>query len=77
MSCSSAPLAAGKSAKNAMSKASYQFDSGVLRRSLLDGDYKELSMTSRHAIKAAASPLLHSAHLIGCSLDKQLRKASS
>ena len=54
MSCSSAPLAAGKSAKNAMSKASFQFDSGVLRRSLLDGDYKELSMTSRHAIKAAA-----------------------
>jgi len=52
-------------------------ESAVLRRSLLDGDYKELSMTSRHAIKAAASPLLHSAHLIGCSLDKQLRKASS
>ncbi len=63
--------------QNAMGKASFQFNSGVLRRSLLDGDYKELSMTSRHAITAAASPLLHSAHLIGCSLDKQLRKASS
>lgn len=64
--------------QNAMGKASFQFDSGVLRRSLLDGDYKELSMTSRHAITtAAASPLLHSAQLIGCSSDKQLRKASS
>jgi len=57
--------------------ASFQFDSGVRRRSLLDGDYKELSMTSRHAITAATSPLLHSAHLIGCSSDKPLRKASS
>ncbi|WP_278400801.1 MULTISPECIES: hypothetical protein [Pseudomonadaceae] len=55
--------------QNAMGKASFQFDSGVLRRSLLDGDYKELSVTSRHAITAAASPLLHSAHLIGCSSD--------
>jgi len=55
--------------QNAMGKASFQFDSGVLRRSLLDGDYKELSVTRRHDITAAASPLLHSAHLIGCSSD--------
>ena len=46
--------------QNAMGKASFQFDTGVLRRSLLDGDYTELTMTSQHAIAAAALPLLHS-----------------
>lgn len=46
--------------KNAMGKASFQFDPGVLRRALLDGDYTELTMTSQHAIAAAVLPLLHS-----------------
>ena len=45
--------------KNAMGKASFQFDPAVLRRALLDADYQELAMTGQHGIAAAALPPIH------------------
>lgn len=45
--------------KNALGKADFKFDPGVLRRALLDAGYMELAMNGQHGIAAASLPPVH------------------
>jgi PIN domain nuclease of toxin-antitoxin system len=45
--------------KYALGRESFRTDPRVLRRSLLDNDYRELAITGEHAAAVATLPLLH------------------
>ncbi|HXZ09105.1 MAG TPA: type II toxin-antitoxin system VapC family toxin [Paraburkholderia sp.] len=45
--------------KSALGREDFQVDARVLRRSLLDAGYEELSIESQHAFEVATLPLLH------------------
>ncbi|MEX3985382.1 type II toxin-antitoxin system VapC family toxin [Paraburkholderia sp. EG287A] len=45
--------------KSALGREDFQVDARVLRRSLLDAGYEELSIESQHAFEVATLPPLH------------------
>lgn len=45
--------------KNGLGRADFQVDARLLRRGLLTHGYKELSVTSEHAVALASLPLHH------------------
>lgn len=45
--------------KSALGREDFQVDARVLRRSLLDAGYEELSVESQHAFEVATLPSLH------------------
>jgi PIN domain nuclease of toxin-antitoxin system len=45
--------------KTSLGRPNFRVDPTQLRRSLLDGNYRELSITSQHAVVVATLPLLH------------------
>ncbi len=45
--------------KNGLGRADFRVDVRLLRRGLLDNDYKELAVTSAHAVFLESLPLIH------------------
>ena len=45
--------------KNGLGRADFKVDVRLLRRGLLDNDYKELAVTSAHAVFLDGLPLIH------------------
>jgi PIN domain nuclease of toxin-antitoxin system len=45
--------------KRSLGRSDFQVDARVLRRGLLDNGYKELAITSEHAVFIDSLPLLH------------------
>lgn len=45
--------------KNGLGRADFKVDVRLLRRGLLDNDYKELAVTSAHAVFLESLPLIH------------------
>jgi PIN domain nuclease of toxin-antitoxin system len=45
--------------KSALGRADFQVNAPLLRRGLLDNGYRELAITSAHAITVGGQPLIH------------------
>lgn len=45
--------------KNGLGRDDFKVDARLLRRGLLDNDYKELALTSAHAVFLESLPLIH------------------
>jgi len=45
--------------KNALGRADFKINPGLLRRGLIDNDYLELPITATHALATEALPMVH------------------
>lgn len=62
--------------KRGLGRDAFKVDARVLRRSLLDNGYSELSILSEHAVAIDALPPIHNTPLIACLLRRRRSKAS-